>query len=167
VWNQAVLPAVKEREAVVAATEAGGTVRLFDGEGSQTAELRPLGDYYTAVDVAVTGDGQARIVAGGQKRVLAFDAAGTVAWQLEIKPQKRDGYFARGDLGGDGSMEWVFPSRARQLLVVSAVTGARLAEVDRPAGAAFVVLPSASGAGLLVMIEPGAVRAYGLEPPPS
>jgi thiol-disulfide isomerase/thioredoxin len=167
VWTQSVLPAAEGREAVVAATEAGGTVRLFDGEGSQTAELRPLGDYYTAVDVsAAEPPAPARIVAAGQKRVLAFDASGTVAWQLDQKPQKRHGYFARGNLAGDAATEMVFPAKARQLQVVSA-SGARIAEIDRAADASFVVLPAAKGPGLLIVLEPAAVRAYVLEPPPS
>ena len=163
VWTQAVSPAADEREAVVAATEAGGSVRLFDGEGSQTAELRPLGDYYTEVDV-VAPEGRVQVVAAGRRRIVAFDAAGTVAWQVERSPQHRGG-FSRGDLAGDAGEEWVFPSRARQLMVVSAA-GAQVAEVERQPRAPFAVLPAGRGPGLLVVGNADAVRAYALEPPP-
>lgn len=169
VWHQAVLPAVPGREALVAATEAGGTVRVFDGEGSQVAQLQPEGDYYTAVATAETGTGAAQtahIIATGRKRVVAFDPEGKVAWQLPFKVYEQGPVFAQGDLAGDGTTEWVFPSRTRKLIVVSA-TGASIAEIERKAGAAFAVLAAPGAHGILVLADGDVVRAYSIEPPPS
>src|SRR6266404_2617670 len=40
VWGQAVVPATKDRAALVFATEASGSVRIFDGQGHQVRTVR-------------------------------------------------------------------------------------------------------------------------------
>lgn len=162
VWGQAVVSGSSRGGPLVAATEAGGSVRLFDGEGTQTAELRPLEDYYTAVaGAAVDAEGTVQLVAAGRTRVVAFDTAGKVAWQVPAKrPQRTPGFFAYGDLTGDGVGEWVFPVRSRALLVAS-TQGERLAELVLSREASFAVLPGA-GPGLVV-VAGDALRAYALE----
>lgn len=162
VWGQAVVSGSSRGWPLVAATEAGGSVRVFDEEGTQTAELRPLDDYYTAVAAAaIDAEGTLQLVAAGRTRVVAFDPAGEVAWQLPAKkPRSHPGFFAHGDLTGDGVIEWVFPVRSRALLVAS-TRGERLAELVLPRLASFAVLPG-TGPGLVVVSGDG-LRAYALE----
>ena len=56
VWNQAIVPATRDKPARVLATEAGGSVRVFDAKGNPTATLRPNGGYYTQMAVSRATD---------------------------------------------------------------------------------------------------------------
>jgi hypothetical protein len=167
VWGQAVVSASTPGGPLVAATEAGGSVRVFDDEGSETANLRPLDDYYSAL-AATAIDGQTlQIVAAGRKRVVAFDPEGQVKWQVPARLSAgtwRSTFFAQGDLAGDGAPEWVFPVRRKALSVTAASDGRRLAEVTVPEEpSAYVVLPAVQGKGMLVVASGHAVKAYELE----
>jgi len=169
VWGQGVVSAATPGGPLVVATEAGGSVRVFDDEGSETANLRPLGDYYSAIAAAgIDAQGTLQIVAAGRKRVVAFAPDGQVAWQAQARLSAgtwRSAFFAQGDLAGDPAPEWVFPVRRRALRVASASDGRGLVEVtlkDTPS--AYVVLPATSGKGMLVVADATAVKAYALEP---
>jgi thiol-disulfide isomerase/thioredoxin len=173
VWGQAVVPAAGSRGSLVVATEAGGSIRIYDDEGDETANLRPLGDYYTAVAATTSGDeGPQQILALGRNRVVALDPEGRVAWQAPTKASSgawRSTFFAHGRLTDDGASQWVFPSR-RKALSVTSRDGRRLVELAlREEPSAYAVLPAPKGKGMLVVASGNTVRAYTLEkgaPPP-
>ena len=171
VWGQAVVPGSMPEGVLVVATEAGGSVRVFDDDGSKTATLQPLGDYYTAIAATgIDGDGTPQVVAVGRERVVAFGLDGQVVWQAKVRPSAgswRSAFFANGDLAGDSAPEWVFPVRRRALRVASASDGRALVEVAlRDPPSAYGVLPATSGKGLLVIADATTVKAYTLEPGP-
>lgn len=168
VWGQAVVSAATPGGPLVVATEAGGSIRVFDDEGSETAQLRPLGDYYTAIAAArIDEEGTLQIVAAGRRRVAAFDPKGSVVWQAPARLAAgtwRSAFFAHGDLTGDHAPEWVFPIRRAALSVIAAADGRRLAELSLPhEPSAYVVLPVAKGKGMLVVADDKGLSAYSLE----
>ena len=163
VWSQAVV-STGPGSALVAASEAGGSVHLYDGQGNSLGVHKPHNDYYTTLDAAaIDGQGGVQVVAAGQQRVVAFDAEGKLAWQATLRGATgswRRPAFAHGDLAGDARPEWVFSDGPRSLVVVSA-RGERLARVALGAdAAAFAVLPASSGAGQLVTLVEGVLHAY-------
>jgi peroxiredoxin len=165
VWSQAVV-STGPNSALVVASEAGGSVHLYDGEGNPLGVHRPHNDYYSSLDAAVIDDqGGVQVVAAGRQRVVAFDAQGKLAWQATLKGSAgswRGPVFAHGDLSGDAFPEWVFADSPRSLVVVS-VRGERLARAPLGAKAtAFAVLPAASGKGQLVTLVDGTLHAYSL-----
>jgi len=169
VWGQAVVSATPNRPSMVFATEAGGTVRAYDGLGQAVNTIRPQDAYCTRLAAMPSSVGSAQILALGQKNsgaeVLAFDPTGQVAWSA---PAGSSGNwvqlrFAGGDFLGDGGLEWVFPDPAGNLVVASAV-GEQVAVIPG-AGAAsdFVVVPNKSGPALLVILRGGVLQAYSLK----
>lgn len=163
VWSQASLPGRPAAQPAVFATEAGGTVRVYDRDGRALNTLNPLGDYYTAVGVALAGEGRPQVVAAGRGRVVAFDLDGRVAWQAPVAEEP--GGFDHGDVDGDGVLDWVFPSGESGLLVVSA-GGEKLASVpvDSGGGAFAVLRGPAGGASTIVVLEGTRLTAYRLTP---
>ncbi len=63
VWNQAIVPATSNQVARVLATEAGGSVKMFDVQGNLQTSLKPNGGYYAQMAVGRTGDNHIQIVA--------------------------------------------------------------------------------------------------------
>lgn len=167
VWGQALAPASAPGRALVVATEAGGSVRVFDDEGGEKAQLRPLGDYFTAVAAAQLTQGSVQILAAGRSRVVAFDPEGQVLWQTPTRPSTgvwRSAYFARGDLAADSASEWVFPVRRSALGVFAADDGRRLAELSAKDDLqSYVVLPAAEGKAMLVIAGATGLTAYRLQ----
>lgn len=167
VWNQAIIPAVSGQPAMIFATEAGGSVRVFDADGNPIRTLRPLDEYFSQMSAArVHPSGAIQIVAQGDV-TAGFDEEGHVAWST---PAIRDhgawrrGSFASGDLTGDGLPEWVFLDVDRTLAVVLP-GGEKLASVpEKGELEAFCVLSRPDGEGLLVTLVDGKIEAYGFEP---
>lgn len=116
----------------VVATEAGGAIHVFDGNGSQLESFRPGGDYYADVMAAVMDGGETvQIVAAGEGRVVACDEAGHLAWSTpspEDHAAWRSVSFASGDANGDGLKDWAFFGQDGALLIASSA-GERLAEL--------------------------------------
>ena len=167
VWNQAVVPAAKGRPARIFATEAGGTVRVYDAQGKLLQTIRPLGKYCsqlaaTAVDAA----GAIQAVAAGEDTAIAFNETGQVAWSTPVTKNNgswRSASFSSGDLDGDGVKDWAFLEASGELVVAS-VAGERLAALPADKGlGAFAVVPGKDGPGLLVVLTGGVVRAYRFE----
>jgi peroxiredoxin len=167
VWNQAVISASTNRSAVVLATEAGGSVRIFDGQGKPLGAIRPDGKYYAQMSAAqVDNTDSIQIVALGDGDVIAFDRAGRVAWSapsVQNQAGWRETTFASGDIDGDGRPEWTFADPNGDLVLATA-TGEKLGALTGQANAGqFIIVPSASGRGLLILINGGTVRAYSFE----
>ena len=166
VWNQAVIPARDGRPALVFATEAGGSVQVYDATGILLRTVRPLGKYFSQMTVAcMVGDGAVQGIATGDVTV-AFDENGRVAWST---PAVRDhaawrrSFFACGDMNGDGTREWVFSDVTQELVVVT-TSGEKLAALPVAEDLdAFCVMPGADGRGLLVTLQSGTVHAHAFE----
>ncbi len=167
VWNQAVIPAGKDRAAVVFATEAGGTVRVYDGKGKLQRVLRPQGKYCAQMTAkAINHEGIIQCLAVGDSTVIAFDEQGAVAWSTPaIKDHGawRKTTFAGGDVNGDGNNDWVFHESTGEL-VIADWRGGKLASIPGQARVQdFAILP-ANKQSLLVTLSDSIVRAYKFEP---
>jgi len=167
VWNQAVISAGKDRAAVVFVTEAGGTVRVYDGKGKLQRVLRPQGKYCAQMTAkAINHEGIIQCLAVGDSTVIAFDEQGEVAWSTPaIKDHGawRKTTFAGGDVNGDGNNDWVFHESTGDL-VIADWRGGKLASIPGQARVQdFAILP-ANKQNLLVTLSDSIVRAYKFEP---
>ncbi len=167
VWNQAVVPAGKDRPALVFATEAGGTVRVYDAKGKLLRTLRPNGQYCSQMTATVIDQSntiQAIAIGGGS--AIAFDAVGRVAWStpaIKDNAAWRSATFASGDLNADGSQEWAFVEASGDLVVATG-EGEKLAAISNPTGMnAFIIVPGQAGRGRLVLLTSGTVSATAFE----
>lgn len=167
VWSQAAISAGTNHGAMVLATEAGGSVRIFDGQGKPLGAVRPDAKYYTQMSaVVIDGTNSIQIVALADSEVMAFDQAGHVAWSaasVQNQSASRETTFTHGDVHGDRRDEWVFAD-ANGDLVVATTTGEKLGTLTGQANAGqFMIVPAASGRGLLILINAGTVRGYSFE----
>ncbi len=167
VWNQAVVPAAATRSALVFATEASGSVRVFDGTGKPLRTLRPSGRYCAQLSAAVMDKaGTIQAIALGDGAAIAFDPNGQVAWSTP-SVKNAGGWqnitFACGDIDGDGVRDWAFLVPAGDLVLASA-SGQKLASVPGQSGLnGFVIVPDGKGRGVLVTLRSGALQAYSFQ----
>lgn len=164
VWNQAVIPATKDRAALIFATEAGGTVRVYDAKGKLQCTIRPEGKYCSQMAARVVDrDGMIQSIAIGGGKAIAFDQEGQVSWSTpSIKDHGgwRQTTFAGGDLNGDGQSEWMFHDASGGLLVAS-WQGEKLASLPEQAQLEdFTIVPTTNGKGMLVTLFESTLRAY-------
>jgi hypothetical protein len=168
VWNQAIVPATSNRPARVFATEAGGSVRVFDGAGRSLATLQPGGGYFAQMTAHAIDDKSIQIIGINVNSTVAFDETGKVAWTTSAITTAggwRSCYFAAGDLKGDGSMQWVFLDGAGDL-VIATPAGQKIASISSQKSLqSFSVAPRVAGqSGLLITLDHGNVTAYALQP---
>jgi peroxiredoxin len=167
VWNQAVVPATKDRPALVFATEAGGAVRVFDATGKQLRSLKPDGGYYAQMTARAVDNNSVQILAINGSSTVAFDDMGNVAWTTSATPNAGgwvSGCFAAGDLKGDGGIEWVFVDGSGAL-VIATPSGQKLAALTTPTPVeAFTVARRSGQSGLLVTLDHGLIQGYEFRP---
>ena len=176
VWSQAIIPANSPGGPLVLATEAGGNVQVFDGAGNHMRTLNPINEYHATMDATVTGPGGGiQIIASSQVAsdldvagVVAFDEMGTVAWtdrllSMSAANRARPTVFSRGDLNGDGFVEWVYHNDSGTL-VVREVGGTQLAQLADQSTIDAHAIATATGAGLLLTLESGVLTAYSFTP---
>jgi len=167
VWGQVVIPATKDRAAIVLATDASGSVRIFDGKGHPVRTIRPGGKYCTQLAAAVI-DSKAEVqaLALGQDSILAFDLTGRVAWSTSVSQNAASWVnvvFASGDIDGDGAAEWAFMDSAGDLILVTAA-GEKVAAIPGFSGASgFEIVPDVNGHGQLITLSFGALRAFSFQ----
>ena len=168
VWGQAVIPAGPVTPALVCATEAGGSVRLFDAHGGAVRTLRPQGCYCTKLAACFDASGTVQLLALGQRQgggpdsVIAFDSAGQVAWSSPVSaPRGWVGFHcAAGDLNGDSKPEWVF-LESPGTLVVATTDGKKLASIPGLLSVNdFVIVPDPSHHGILAVLQGATLRTY-------
>lgn len=164
VWNQAVFAAAPNREARVLATEAGGTVKVYDAKGNLVRTLHPRDRYFSQMSAAiVSGEDVIQIAVTHDGLTLGVDANGNEVWSTTGVKDKswRMASFASGDVDGDGNGDWAFWERRGELAVVSAA-GRRLG-VLKPGGSvnAFGIISNANG--LVVTLESGTLKAHRFE----
>lgn len=168
VWNQAIVPAAQNRPARVFATEAGGSVRVFDAAGHSLATLRPGGGYFAQMTAHAIDGKSLQIIGINGNSTVAFDETGKVAWATSAIPIAggwRSCCFAAGNLKGDASMQWVFLDGAGDL-VIATPAGQKIASIPgQKSLESFSVAPRTAGqGGLLVTLNHGNVTAYALQP---
>ena len=167
VWNQAVIPARAGQAALVFATEAGGTVKVFDSQGKLLRSLRPNGKYCAQMSAAITdSDGSVQVIAIGKGMTIAFDPAGSVAWSTTAIIDNsgwRNISFASGDLTGDGILEWAFLEASGDL-VIATPAGERISAIPAQKGVdSFVIAPALKGHGVLATLQSGLLQTYTFE----
>jgi peroxiredoxin len=167
VWNQAIISATRNQPARVFATEAGGSVRVFDAQGSPLATLRPNGGYYAQMAACRTTDKTIQIAAINGDKTAVFDETGKIAWTTSAIGNHggwRTSSFADGDLKGDGGTEWAFIDGSGNL-VIATPNGQRISSIAH--GKEFVSFAIASQpgkSGVLVTLGKGTVQAYTFQP---
>jgi peroxiredoxin len=167
VWNQAVIPASKDRPALIFATEAGGTVRVYDAKGKLQKTIRPLGKYCAQMTARVVGpDGEIQAMALGEGSAIAFDEKGQVAWST---PSVKDAgawrgrTFAGGDINGDKLGDWVFRDPNGDLVFVSSA-GEKLGSLRPGPGLADFIISMEKGEPRLITLCASTVTSYRFGP---
>ena len=164
VWNQAVIPARNGHPGMVFATEAGGTVRVYDAKGKLLQTLRPNGKYCAQMSATIVApDGAVQAIAIGEATTIAFDPTGTIAWSTTaIKDHGawRNISFASGDLTGDGRCEWAFLEATGDLVIATAQGEKLCAIPDQKHIESFVIAAPQTGKAILVTLKSGTLQAY-------
>lgn len=174
VWCQAIIPSMNGEPATVLATEAGGSIRVYDAEGKPLKTLRPGSSYFAPMTASpLDPTGLSQILAVGESmtqggsRVHDMDLQGRVAWTAAVPRDHgawRGQFFACGDADGDGIKDWVFRTQSRQLTIASH-DGVRLGTVSETSQInGFRVLPDHEGRPILAIITAGALTAFSLMP---
>ncbi len=170
IWNQSIIPTREGRPAIVFATEAVGSVWVFDGEGRKIRTIKPLNMYFSPIQAAeIDGKGLVQILGIGEFsggngfNVVAFDPEGVPAWQTPVKLDSgswRTAQFACGDIDGDGIREWAFVRVSGELIIAShqGKQIATLGITGRPAQIGIISLTNSKG--ILVVLDDGKVSAY-------
>jgi peroxiredoxin len=165
VWNQAVVTGHEPKNTLVFATEAGGTIRVYDSNGQKLRILQPHGKYYaqmTASRIDVNDDIQI-IAMGFDGAITAFNPAGNIAWTT-IGPKERSWRtinFALGDMDVDGRKDWVF-LEANGDLTVAASDGTKLASMPAQKNIESFLICSGLDGGELVTMNKGTISSYSL-----
>ena len=167
VWNQAIVSATQNQPARVFATEAGGSVRMFDAQGKLQATLRPNGGYYTQMAACRTADKTIQIAAINVDKTVVFDETGKVAWTTSAIGNHtgwRAISFAVGDLKGDGTQEWAFIDGSGNL-VIATPDGQKISSIAKAKDFAGFAIASRPGqGGILITLANGTVQAYAFQP---
>jgi hypothetical protein len=167
VWGQAIVPAAAHRPALVLATDASGSVNVFDAAGRRQNSLRPEGGYYTGVTAGVAESNSVQILAfsGNVGSVAAFDQAGKVAWittalSSTASSGSPHGCAVMGDLTGDGINEWAFIDGSGDL-VIATTGGQKVCSIaNQSAIQGLAIAPQPGRGALLLTLDSGVVRAY-------
>lgn len=166
VWSQAIVSPQAPNDPLVFATEAGGTIRVYDREGDQLNILRPLGKYYAQMTAAVIdNEGTVQVIALGEGKIMGCNPQGEVLWTtagIEDHGAWRGTTFASGDMDGDGIKDWIFLESKRNLVIASS-TGVKLASVPVRNGLkAFAAVSGPDGKGYLVTMYKDTIEVYAL-----
>jgi peroxiredoxin len=166
VWNQAVVTGRDPKHTFVFATEAGGTIKVFDSNGQLIRSLRPVGKYYAQMTASlVDTNDNIQVIAIGDGIVVAFDPTGKVSWTTpgeEGHGGWRSTSFACGDINQDGQKEWVFHEANGDLVIVKS-DGIKIASLPGQKSIdGFVVCSGLNGYGCLVTMGGGKIYLYSL-----
>lgn len=166
VWNQAVVPATKNEPARVFATEAGGTVKVFNAQGQLLNSLRPDGGYYAQMAADRIGN-KIQILAINGGKTVAFDETGKVLWVTSAIKNAggwRSCNFACGDLEGHGTDDWAFINGSGKLVIANGA-GQKVSSLpDEKEVVSFAVAPRSGKGGLLITLNNGTVHAFKFQP---
>ena len=169
VWSQAIVPATSNRAGLVLATDASGSITLFDAAGHRQTSLRPEGGYYTQMTAAIMESNALQILAFSGNAVAAFDQAGKVAWTATaLASTSAPGFagagVAKGDFKGNGTQQWAFLDGAGDLVIVTS-GGLKVSSIPNQNSVQSCASAPRSGQGaLLLTLNGGVVRAYSFGP---
>jgi peroxiredoxin len=165
IWNQSIVAGRDPKNTLVFATEAGGTIRVYDSNGQTVRTLQPLGKYYAQMMASlIDANDDIQVVAiGADGTVVAFDPAGQIAWTTSSLKQSswRTSNFACGDMDGDGRKDWAF-LEANGDLVIATSDGAKLAFLPAQKGIDGFLICSGLNGGALVTMSKGNISSYSL-----
>lgn len=166
VWNQAIVPARMNSPVMIFATEAGGSINVFDANGKLIRTFRPKGEYFSRMSAVRVDDiGTVQGIATDEITV-AFDAEGEIIWSTAGKVDHgawRAPSFAFGDVNGDGSGDWAFHDPSGTLVLVS-TGGEQLGKLDgKQNNQAFLLIPEKSGKAILVVLNSSKLEAFKFE----
>jgi hypothetical protein len=166
VWSQAIVPATAPRPALVLATEAGGSVDLFDASGHRQNTLRPDGGYYVQMTARAIENNAVQILGFSGNAVAAFDTNGTVAWITSAQSYTGNPRVCAvlGDFKGDGAKEWAFMDGAGDL-VIATTGGLKVSSIpNQNSIQGFAVATRPGQKALLLTLDAGVVQAYSFGP---
>jgi hypothetical protein len=168
VWSQAIVPAAPGRPPLVLATDASGSIHVFDAAGKHQNALRPEGGYYTGMAAGVVESNSVQIIAFSAGAVVAFDQSGKVAWITSASGTTAPASSAHvsavlGDFAGDGAKEWAFIDGSGDL-VIATTGGQKLASIPTPSTiGGFSIAPRQGQGALLLTLDNGVVQAYSFQ----
>jgi len=167
VWNQAVISATKDQPARVLATEAGGSVKVFDAKGNPLATLKPNGGYYAQMAACRTADKTIQIAAINGDQTVVFDETGKVVWTTSAIGNHagwRENSFSVGDITADGSQERAFIDGSGNLVIATSA-GQKISSIAHAKGFSCFAIASRPGkSGVLITLASGTVEAYTFQP---
>jgi peroxiredoxin len=166
VWNQAVISATENSPARVFATEANGTVQIYDPKGELLKTLNPLGKYFSSMAAHRDArDGAIQMIVS-RDVTAALDEEGTVAWSTPAKEADsnwRAPMFASGDINGDSTLDWAFIDITNELVIINS-KGAKLASLAAQRDShAFAIARNSTGKGLLLVLSADKLQAFRAE----
>jgi peroxiredoxin len=165
VWNQSIVAGRDPKNTLVFATEAGGTIRVYDSNGQTVRTLHPLGKYYAQMTASLvdTNDNIQVVAIGADGTVVAFNPTGQMAWTTSSLKQSswRTSNFACGDMDGDGRKDWAF-LEANGDLVIATSDGTKLAFLPEQKGIEGFLICSGLNGGTLVTMSKGQINSYSL-----
>jgi peroxiredoxin len=167
VWNQAIVPATTEQPARIFATEAGGTVKVFDAQGNLLNSLRPDGGYYAQMSAGRTGDKTVQVIAINDNRTMVFDDTGSVTWTTSAQKSPggwRSCNFAAGSVEGHAVLNWAFIDGSGSLVIANS-HGQKLASIpNEKKVVAFAFAPRQGQNEALITLHHGLVEAFSFQP---
>ena len=167
VWNQAIVPATQDQPARVFATEAGGSVRVFDAQGKPLATLKPNGGYYVQMAACRATDKTIQIAAINNDQTAVFDETGKVLWTSTAMGSHagwRASSFAVGDLQGDGTADWAFVDGSGDL-VIATPNGQKISAVAHAKEfTSFAIAAQPGKSGVLITLGNATVQACSFQP---
>lgn len=166
VWNQAIVPANPNQPARIFATEAGGSIRVYDAAGKSAGQFRLDGQYCAPMSAArLDADGSIQVIGEtGRDAVAAADENGQVAWKTPVGGAAghwREGRFVSADVDGDGVREWIFQEYDH--LVVVSPAGEKRASVPVKGDPDGFTVARRGDRDLLVVRQGDQVQAYGFQ----
>lgn len=163
VWNQAIVAGHDPKNTLIFATEAGGTVRVYDSNGQTVRTLQPLGKYYAQMTASlIDANDDIQVVAiGDDETVVAFNPTGQIDWTTSSPKRSswRTSNFACGDMDGDGRKDWAF-LEANGDLVIATSDGSKLAFLPAQKGIEGFLICSGLNGGALVTMSKGKISSY-------
>ena len=163
VWNQAVVAGRDPEHTLVFATEAGGTIQVYDGNGQRVRILRPFGKYHSKMAASlIDNNGNIQVTAiGSDGTVVAFDPMGQIAWTTSGLKQSswRASNFACGDIDRDGRKDWGFLEANGDLVIVTP-DGIKLASLPGQKSIEGFSICSGLSGGALVTMNKGKISLY-------
>ena len=163
IWSQKALDATTESDARIIVIDENNSVALLDGAGRQLEFNVSDTRAYTDLAMMRLPD-RLQLLIGGENVTVAIDGAGAEIWRTASDEEDfwRDTNYVHGRIDGDATPEWAFVEASGDLVVVSPAGEALARLPNQHRVTHFAVAERDGGAGLLVTLRNGVVRAYTL-----